>query len=203
MIDYRLRLKPDYKLIKEFIDEGATVLDLGCGDGTLLEALTKDKKVKGIGVDIHPEGLDEAMGRGLSVLQLDLNKGLKSFKDKSFDYVVLNMTLQAMWDPLLVIQEMVRVGKAAIVGFPNFGHWKLLFRLLATERMPKTKVLPYEWYDTPNIRLMTINDFKALCLENGIKIVKDKYLNAAGAEIYRPLIRWRAVEGIFLIEEKA
>jgi len=202
MIDYRLRLKPDYKLIKEFITEGATVLDLGCGDGTLLEALTKDKKVKGIGVDIHPEGLNEAMARGLSVLQLDLNKGLKSFKDKSFDFVVLNMTLQAMWDPLLVIQEMVRVGKAAIVGFPNFGHWQLLFRLLATERMPKTKTLPYDWYNTPNIRLMTINDFKALCSNNGIKIVKDRYLNISGVEIHRPFIRWRAAEGIFLLTQK-
>jgi methionine biosynthesis protein MetW len=193
-------IKPDHEIIKSFIKDGSTVLDLGCGDGSLLHALIEEKGVRGIGVDMHVEGLNESMRKGLSVLQLDLNQGLSSFKDKSFDYVVLNMTLQAMYDTLLVLKEMVRVGRKAIVGFPNFGHWKLIMHMLLKQRMPKTKTLPYEWYNTPNIRLMTIKDFRVLCNENNIKILKQVYLGEEGKSISGRLTSWRATEGVFLLE---
>ena len=197
---YRKNIKPDYKVIENWIPDGATVLDLGCGDGTLLSTLIENKNVKGMGIDIYPEGLNKCMKKGLSVLQLDLNKGLSSFKNKSFDYVVLNMTLQAIYDPLLVIKEMVRVGKKAIVGFPNFGHWKLLLRMLLRQRMPKTRTLPYEWYNTPNIRLMTVKDFKVLCNKNDIKRLKEIFLDENGKQLSGRALSWRAVEGLFLLE---
>ena len=171
---YRRRIKPDYQLIAELIKPGTKVLDLGCGDGSMLANLIKEKGVSGIGVDSFPDGLDHCLAKGLAVLQLDLNKGLAGFRNQSFDYVVLNMTLQSIYQPLKLLKEMVRVGKQAIVGFPNFGHWKLIFELLTTQRMPKTKTLPYEWYDTPNIRLLTIKDFRLLCRDCGVEIIKEK-----------------------------
>ena len=198
---YRNKIKPDYSAIEGLVHQGAAVLDLGCGDGSLLSVLIKNRGVKGIGVDIYPEGLNQAMSKGLPVLELDLNRGLHSFKDGSFDFVVLNMTLQAMQNPLFVVKEMTRVGKKAVVGFPNFGHWRLLFQLLISERMPKTKTLPYEWYDTPNIRLMTVRDFRVLCNQNGIRILKETFLGENGRQISGTFMSWRAVEGVFLIEK--
>lgn len=198
---YRTKIKPDYNIIESLIPAGAKVLDLGCGDGTLLSLLVERKKIKGMGVDIYADGLNECLKKGLPVLQLDLNKGLSTFKDGSFDYVVLNMTLQATYNPLLLIREMIRVGRRAIVGFPNFGHWKLLLNLLLKERMPKNKTLPYEWYNTPNIRLMTIKDFRVLCRENGIKIIGETFLGEDGEKIGGRLTSWRASEGIFLLAQ--
>lgn len=198
---YRKRIKPDYGIIESFIPEGAAVLDLGCGDGELLSMLKERKKIKGMGIDIFAEGLNQAMKKGLGVLEMDLNKGLAGFKDNFFDYVVLNMTLQAMYQPLLLIKEMVRVGRKAIVGFPNFGYWRLVFQMATTGRMPKTKTLPYEWYDTPNIRLMTVKDFRILCGENKIKILAEKFLNDSGGQISGPLINLRTAEGVFLLEK--
>jgi methionine biosynthesis protein MetW len=198
---YRQRIKPDYRIIESFIPEGATVLDLGCGDGTLLQSLIEDKKIKGMGIDIYAEGLNEALKKGLAVLELDLNKGLASFGDHSFDFVILNMTLQAIYYPHLLIKEMVRVGKKAVVGFPNFGYWRLVFQMVTNQRMPKTKTLPYEWYDTPNIRLMTVKDFRVLCQENNIRILEERFLNDSGRTISGPLINFRAAEGVFLLEK--
>jgi len=200
MIDYKDRVKPDYEIIESLVDKGSRVLDLGCGDGSLLQALITNRQVTGMGVDNFPEGLNQCLKKGLSVLQLDLNQGLSTFRDKSFDYVILNMTLQAMVNPLLLIKEMVRVGKKAIVGFPNFGHWKLVSRLLLKQRMPKTKTLPYEWYNTPNIRLMTVKDFRVLCAENQIRRLKETFLGENGQEISGPLLNYRAIEGVFLLQ---
>ncbi|MFH1542514.1 MAG: methionine biosynthesis protein MetW [bacterium] len=194
--------KPDHKIISSLIPDGASVLDLGCGDGSLLASLIDEKQVKGMGIDIVPGDVDKAMAKGLSVLQLDLNKGLASFKDKMFDYVVLNMSLQSVYNTLLIVQEMVRVGKKAIVGFPNFGHYKLILRLLASGRMPKTKTLPYEWYNTPNIRLMTIKDFRVMCDDNMIKRLQEVFLDEHGKKISGGMLKWRATEGIFLLEAK-
>ncbi len=193
-------MKIDHKIIADLIQDGSKVLDLGCGDGSLLESLIKNKNVTGMGVDNWPEGLNECMSKGLPVMQFDLNKGLQTFKDQSFDYVVLNMTLQAMYRPDQVIKEMIRVGKKAIVGFPNFGHYKLVLRMLFSGRMPKTKTLPYEWYNSPNIRLMTIQDFRRLCVDNNVKILQQTFLNENGKRISGHLMRWRASEGIFLLE---
>jgi len=198
---YKETTKPDHKIISDFISDNSKVLDLGCGDGSLLDSLIVNKNVKGIGIDNSPENINQCLKKGLSVLHLDLNKGLASFDDNFFDFVVLNMTLQAVFNPVSLVSDMVRAGKKAIVGFPNFGHWNLLLNLLAHQRMPKTKTLPYEWHDTPNIRLMTIKDFKILCKENSFKILKEIYLNEKGNKIYGPFINWRAVEGIFLISK--
>ena len=192
---YRTKIKPDYNLIEGLVSTGAKVLDLGCGDGTLLSLLIERKQVKGVGVDIYEDGLNDCLKKGLSVLQLDLNKGLSRFKDGSFDYVILNMTLQATYNPLQLIKEMVRVGRKAIVGFPNFGHWKLVLSLLLKERMPKNKTLPYEWYNTPNIRLMTIKDFR-------VKIIGETFLGEDGEKIGGRLISWRAAEGIFELSSR-
>lgn len=192
--------KPDHKVISSLIPAGASVLDLGCGDGSLLASLVDEKRVRGIGIDIVGSDLNAAMKKGLSVLQLDLNKGLSSFKDKQFDYVLLNMSLQVMYNSLLVVKEMVRVGKYAIVGFPNFGHYKLILRLLLTGRMPKTKTLPYEWYNTPNIRLMTVKDFRVMCDDNKIQRLREVFLDENGQQISGRLIKWRATEGIFLLK---
>jgi len=199
---YKGRIKPDHKIIENLIPKGARVLDLGCGDGSLLASLIKDKQVSGVGIDNFPEGINACLEKGLSVFQLDLNKGLSSLKDQSFDYVVLNMTLQSIYDPLLLLKEMVRVGKKAIVGFPNFGHWKLVLQMLVTRRMPKNKTLPYEWYNTPNIRLVTIKDFRMLCVEQGFKRLKEIFLDESGHRISGPLMSWRAAEGVFLIEAR-
>ena len=196
------RVKPDYDIIHEFVKPNSKVLDLGCGDGSLLESLISEKKSQGLGLEISSQGIDQCLQKGLPVLQVDLDKGLADFANKSFDCVILNMTLQVVRHPLLVIQEMVRVGKKAIVGFPNFGHYKLRLGLALGGRAPKTKTLPYEWYNTPNIRLMTVKDFKDMCKNNNIRIKKEIYLSSTGNKIPALFANLLASEGVFLLEEK-
>lgn len=194
-------IKPAHDIIHELVKPGSKVLDLGCGDGALLESLINEKKAQGLGLEINSEGINQCLQKGLPILQVDLDKGLADFANKSFDYVILNMTLQVVRHPLLVIQEMVRVGKKAIVGFPNFGHYRLRFGFSLTGRMPKSKTLPYEWYNTPNIRLMTVKDFKDMCKNNNIRILKEVYLSDSGISVPPLLANLFASEGVFLLEE--
>lgn len=176
----------DYNVIARLVPEGKDVLDLGCGDGFLLEKLQNEKNVKGKGIEISEVGVKQCIRRGLTVLQGDIDDGLTDYPDKSFDIVILNQTLQVVKKPDLVLFEMLRVGEKGIVGLPNFGYWKLRASLLLKGRMPKTKVLPYEWYNTPNIHLCTIKDFNAFCQENGIKIEKRIFLSSErGGRIFR------------------
>jgi methionine biosynthesis protein MetW len=176
----------DYNVIARLVPEGKGVLDLGCGDGFLLEKLQNEKNVKGKGIEISEVGVKQCIRRGLTVLQGDIDDGLTDYPDKSFDIVILNQTLQVVKKPDLVLFEMLRVGQKGIVGLPNFGYWKLRVSLLLKGRMPKTKVLPYEWYNTPNIHLCTIKDFNAFCKENGIKIEKRIFLSTErGGRIFR------------------
>jgi methionine biosynthesis protein MetW len=176
----------DYSIIMRLVPEGKDVLDLGCGDGFLLEKLQNERNVKGRGIEISEIGVKQCIRRGLTVLQGDIDDGLPDYPDKSFDFVILNQTLQVVKKPDLVLFEMLRVSEKGIVGFPNFGYWKLRASLLLKGRMPKTKVLPYEWYNTPNIHLCTIKDFNAFCQENGIKIEKRIFLSAErGGRIFR------------------
>lgn len=176
----------DYNVIARLVPEGKGVLDLGCGDGFLLEKLQNEKNVKGKGIEISEVGVKQCIRRGLTVLQGDIDDGLTDYPDKSFDIVILNQTLQVVKKPDLVLFEMLRVGQKGIVGLPNFGYWKLRVSLLLKGRMPKTKVLPYEWYNTPNIHLCTIKDFNAFCQENGIKIEKRIFLSSErGGRIFR------------------
>jgi methionine biosynthesis protein MetW len=168
----------DYKLIEELVPEGATVLDLGCGDGELLAELIAEKQVRGSGVEISPEAVEACVAKGLSVFQGDLDEGLADYADGSFDVVILSFSLQQLRLPQMVVREMVRVGKLAIVSFPNFAHWAVRGALVTHGRMPVSRELPYQWYDTPNIHLCTVKDFRDLCHREGLCIESELYLRS-------------------------
>lgn len=161
----------DLQLIPQWVTSGSRVLDLGCGNGTLLTALTRDRQVDGLGIEIDPDHLTTCVASGLNVVEQDLNNGLKNFQDNSFDVVVMAHALQTLRFPHLVIEEMLRVGKECIVSFPNFAHWRCRLYLSQQGRMPVSKVMPYSWYDTPNIHFCTIRDFEVLCRERSIRIM--------------------------------
>ena len=166
----------NYKVVCDLIEENSRVLDLGCGEGNLLEILKKEKNVKGLGVEINHESTLAALEKGLSVVQGDIDKGLDEFQDNSYDYAILNQTLQSTKYPEALIYEMLRVAKKCIVSFPNFAYWRVRFYLFFKGKMPKSKQLPYEWYNTPNIHLLTISDFFEFCKKRNIKIQKSVYL---------------------------
>ena len=169
----------NYSIITELVENGAKVLDLGCGDGELLKRLIDQKNVKGSGIEINQESVIKALEKGLSIIQGDIDEGLKQFPDKSYDYVILNQTLQSTYTPVYVLEEMLRVGKKCVVSFPNFAYWKVRFDLLFNGRMPKSSILPFEWYNTPNIHLLTIKDFYALADEMSMKIENAIFMNKA------------------------
>lgn len=162
--------RPDYAAIAQWVRQGAHVLDLGCGDGTLLKYLQQTRSVTGYGVEIDDRNVLECVNNGVHVIQGDLERGLSEFEDNSFDFVVLSQTLQAMRNTERIMREMLRVGCAGIVTFPNFGYWKNRLHVLRG-RMPVSENLPFEWFDTPNIHLCTITDFERFCNERGIRIV--------------------------------
>lgn len=172
-------LRLNYTIITEIIDKGAKILDLGCGDGTLLKKLIDEKNVHGIGVEIDQNSAISAIEKGLSVIQGNIDEGLKEFSDKEYDWVILNQTVQSTDKPDYVIEEMLRVGKKVVVSFPNFAYWKVRFYLFFKGRMPKSKVLPFEWFDTPNIHLLTINDFYEFCHKRNINILQSIYMTRA------------------------
>ena len=166
----------NYSVIAEIIEPKSKVLDLGCGDGELLRLLIDQKNCTGCGIEINQQNVIESIQKGLSVIQGDIDEGLKEFTDKECDYVILNQTLQSTEKPDYVIDEMLRAGKKSVVSFPNFGYWRVRFYLFFKGRMPKSKMLPYEWYDTPNVHLLTIADFFEFCKKRNIKIEKSVYL---------------------------
>lgn len=163
-------VRGDLDLILQLIPAGARVLDLGCGDGLLLERLRAERGVQGRGVERDPRAVVECMRRGIPVFQGDLDEGLADFPDKSFDVVVISHTLQQVHHPQRLLREAARVANQIVVGFPNFGHWQIRFGLLLTGRMPKSSILPHEWYDTPNIHLLTIADFEDYCRHEGLRV---------------------------------
>lgn len=162
--------RPDFAAIAEWLPQGAHILDLGCGDGTLLKFLQQTRGVTGYGVEIDDGNVLECVKNGVHVIQSDLERGLADFDDGSFDFVVLSQTLQAMRNTERIVREMLRVGRAGIVTFPNFGYWKNRLHVLRG-RMPVSENLPFEWFDTPNIHLCTVADFEKFCGERGISIV--------------------------------
>ncbi len=166
----------DRDIIISLIPEEARVLDLGCGDCRLLGELAEKKGVTGRGLDIDGNSLIRGMALGIPVVHADLDEGLVDFPDQSYDYVILNQTLQVVKRPLDLIREMLRVGRHGVVGFPNFGHWSLRSGLFFGGRAPKSPTLPFEWYDTPNIRQLTIRDFKQFCREEGIAVETESHL---------------------------
>lgn len=172
-----LAARPDFHVIGEIVEPGSRVLDLGCGEGELLAWLVENKGVMARGVEISPVDVRRAIARGVSVYQGDINEGLADYPDKAFDYVILSQTLQETRSPVRVLQEMLRVGRRAIVSFPNFGHWSVRAAMLFTGQAPKTKLFPYNWYDSPNIHFLSIDDFESLCREKGFPIERRYFLS--------------------------
>lgn len=164
------RLRVDLQLIADLVPERSRVLDLGCGDGELLDKLIHEKGVDGHGVELYHEHIYECVARGVPVIHADLDEGLSDYPNGSFDYVILSRTLQEVHKPLVILREMVRVGKVSILSFPNFGYWRTRFQLFFQGRMPVTKTLPYQWYDTPNIHLPTLKDFIQLLAAENIRV---------------------------------
>lgn len=166
----------NYSIIAENIEQKAKVLDLGCGEGDLLAMLINKKHCTGSGIEINQQNVIKSIQKGLSIVQGDIDEGLKEFTENEYDYVILNQTLQSTEKPDYVIEEMLRVGKKVVVSFPNFGYWRVRFYLFFKGKMPKSKMLPYSWFDTPNIHLLTIADFFEFCNARAIKIEKSVYI---------------------------
>jgi methionine biosynthesis protein MetW len=160
----------DQQIIASWVDAGSSVLDLGCGDGALLSKLTREKHVRGQGIEISEQAVHQCVAQGLSVLQEDIDSGLADYGDQSFDYVVLNETFQQVKKPDFVLHEALRVGKHVIVGFPNFVHLRARLQIFFKGRVPVTTALPYEWFDTPNLHFLSIADFQEYCKTRKIEI---------------------------------
>jgi len=194
----------NYKIITGIIEDNAKVLDLGCGSGDLLKMLKEQKNIKGRGVEIDEENVIKCVEKGLSVFQGNIDEGLKEYEDKSYDWVILNQTLQCTHRPDYVIMEMLRVGKKVVISFPNFAYWRVRFQLFFEGRMPKSKVLPFEWYDTPNIHLLTIKDFREFSVKRGISIIDEIYMTRAERKygvIDKVLSNFLTEEVIFIISK--
>ena len=198
-------MKNEFQVIAELIEKEKKVLDVGCGDGTLMEFLKNNKKTNIRGLEISKSKVQECIAKGLTVIEGNAEKDLAQFPDKSFDYVVLSQTLQAFLDPELVINELLRVGKKAIVTIPNFGYWRIRLHLLLKGTMPITKTLPDEWYNTPNIHMCSIKDFFHFVKSRDIKIFKSLAINNQNASIINDsnliIKNFFADLGIFLIEK--
>ncbi|MEI7669872.1 MAG: methionine biosynthesis protein MetW [Pseudomonadota bacterium] len=174
------QLRPSLKVIADLIPDASKVLDIGCGNGELLSWLANTKKVDGRGLELSQEGVNSCIANGLSVVQGDADTDLKHYPDKAYDYVILSQTLQTMKKPKEVLLNMVRIGRHAIVSVPNFGYWKNRAYLTFFGRMPVTKILSYQWYDTPNIHFCTLSDFVELCEIMKIEIEKRVYVDNRG-----------------------
>lgn len=173
-------MRPDLHVVAGLVPAGSRVLDLGCGDGDLLDHLIHRHGCAGQGVEASPEALHACVVRGIPVVQADIDRGLPDFEDGAFDVVVLSQTLQAVHRPVLVLREMIRVGRLGVVSFPNFGHWRIRAQLALRGRMPVSRTLPYAWYETPNIHLCTIHDFEALLAREGLAATRRRLLDDAG-----------------------
>lgn len=183
-------LRSDQRLIAELVPPGARVLDLGCGDGALLEQLRDQRGAFVRGVEIDTDDIATCIARGLSVIQADLDQGLPAFRDDSFDVVVLSQTMQVVRRPKTVLTEMLRVGRRGVVSFPNFAHWRNRSFLDFRGRMPVSPSIPYTWYDTPNIHHTTIKDFRDFCVECGAHVEREIHLATATDGSVRPVGVW-------------
>ena len=174
--------RQDYQIITEMIEDGSTVLDLGCGDGSLLLHLKQTRNVSGYGVEKDDRNVLASLSNGINVVQSDLEQGLAGFGSAAFDYVVLSLTLQAVHQTEAIIDEMLRVGRQVIVTFPNFGFWRHRLQIFLGQA-PVSKQLPYQWYDTPNVHVLTINDFENFCVSHNARILDRVVLSERGRPI--------------------
>ena len=197
-------MKPEFKIISDLIDENSHVLDVGCGDGILMQFLIKEKKVNIRGIEISKTKVQNCIAKGLTIIEGNAEEDLQQFPNKSFDYVILSQTLQAFLNPEKVINELLRIGKQAIVTIPNFGYWKIRLHLLLKGTMPVTRTLPDEWYNTPNIHLCTIKDFVFFSKAKNFKLSKSIALrNNLPSDIKNSNLDMKNLSsnlGIFLIE---
>lgn len=178
----RKSIRVDLQIIADMIAPGSRVLDVGCGQGALLDYLRRFKQVDGRGIELSMEGVKESVSHGLSVVQGDADTDLKDYPDDAFDYVVLSQTLQAMREPRSVLAHMMRIGRKAIVSFPNFAHWRVRMQLGFRGRMPVTQSMPLQWYETPNIHFCSIRDFIVLCAEMGYRVERSIALDGSGGQ---------------------
>ena len=197
------QMRFDLQIIASWIEPGARVLDLGCGEGELLQYLINNKNVNGNGIERNETRAAQCIEKGLSVLQGDINEEVLDYPDNTFDYVILSQTLQQVYEPDTMIRSLLRIGKKGIVSFPNFSHWRCRLQLLSSGYAPVTRQLPYEWYNTPNIRVITIKDFRKFIQEVGFNILKEVAINTQSENRYGKAIsifpNLRATYGIFLI----
>ncbi len=184
-------LRGDLAVIAGMVASGARVLDVGCGDGALLEHLTRTKGVDGRGVELSQAGVNAGVARGLSVIQGDADRDLADYPSDAFDVVILSQTIQATRNPRAVLAEILRIGRRGIVSLPNFAHWRARLQLLARGRMPVTGALPHAWYDTPNLHMCSVADFVALCAEAGARVERAVALSDGAAKDFAPG-SWRA-----------
>jgi methionine biosynthesis protein MetW len=196
----------DLLLVADMVAHDAKVLDVGCGDGELLRLLGETRNVDGRGIELSREGVNECVAKGLAVVQGDADTDLADYPNDAFDYVILSQTLQATRRPRVVLEHMLRIGRHAVVSFPNFGHWKIRLQVGLGGHMPTTDNLPYAWWDTPNIHFCTIKDFRALCAVSGAKIEKAVALNAWGAplRLHAPWWFWNLFgeQAVFLLSRR-
>jgi methionine biosynthesis protein MetW len=196
-------MRYDLKIIASWIEPGSRVLDLGCGEGDLLHFLKQNKQVVGTGIERREARVARCIEKGLSALQGDINAEVLDYPDNSFDYVILSQTLQQVYEPPDLIRSLLRIGKKGIVSFPNFSYWTIRLQLLLTGYAPITRQLPYEWYDTPNIRVITIKDFRKFAREVDFKIIKEVAINTRNNGKIGKIIKFMpnlcGTYGIFLI----
>jgi methionine biosynthesis protein MetW len=196
----------DFLLVADMVEPGSRVLDIGCGDGSLLALLRDRKGVDGRGIELSRDGVNACLAKGLPVIQGDADTDLADYPDDAFDYVILTQTIQATKQPKVVLEHLLRIGRRAIVSFPNFGHWSVRLDVVLRGRMPVTKNMPYSWYDTPNIHFCTIRDFVELCREVGAQMEKAVALDASGRPIRVTLPWWAwnllGEQGVFLLKRR-
>jgi methionine biosynthesis protein MetW len=192
--------KPDYKAILSWVHPSSSVLDLGCGDGTLLALLVSERQIKGQGIELDDKAILECVAKGLNVFQDDIDTGLPEYADKSFDFVILNQTFQQVKRPDIVLRHALRVGRKVIIGIPNFAHIDARIQMCFRGRAPLTPSLPYEWHDTPNLHFLSIRDFIDYCNVRNITIEKTVFFGKRGRVPLFPNIF--AMNGIFLVSQE-
>ena len=200
------RERIDLKVITSFVTPGARVLDVGCGDGALLQLLEDERQADGRGIELSQKGVNEAVARGLSVVQGDADHDLATYPDNAFDFVILSQTLQATHNPRLVLEQLLRIGRKVVVSFPNFGNWRIRSQFVLNGRMPITDDLPYSWYDTPNIHFCTVRDFVTLveAIDARIEAAVGLYGNGRTLNRSVPLAFWNLIadQAVFLLSRR-